>query len=78
MSNRETLMFEHLGCIMIVVAINVDGQWHSHFYLKCPPDAKQYTISGREGPYASAEEAFEKAKQWARREIEDVWASIPR
>jgi hypothetical protein len=57
---------------MIVVVTNIDGQWHSRFDLKCPRDVKQYTLAGREGPYASAEEAFEKAKQWARGEIDEL------
>jgi hypothetical protein len=70
MSDRKTFTFEYRGYTLTVVATNVDGEWHSHFHLKCRPDGRQYTLSGREGPYASAEEAFEKAKDWALQEIE--------
>ena len=78
MSDREILSFEHLGYTMIAVATKIDGEWHSRFDLKRPQDAKQYKVSGREGPYASSEEAFEKAKQWARQEIEQLRENIPK
>jgi hypothetical protein len=76
MSDRKTLKFEHRGCAMIVGVTKTDGEWHSHFDLKCPRSAKQYTLAGREGPYASADEAFEAAKQWARREIDELMEKI--
>jgi hypothetical protein len=75
MKDRETLRFEHRGCTLIVVATNVDGEWHSHFDLKCPSGGTRYTLQGREGPYPSLEEAFEKAKQWACREIGERMAT---
>jgi hypothetical protein len=77
MNDRKMLKFEHRGCAMLVIVTNMEGEWHSRFHLKCPRNAKQYTLAGREGPYASAEEAFEKAKQWARREIAELMESIP-
>ena len=74
MSDQETRTFEHRGCTLVVVATNVDGEWHSHFDLKCPSHGTHYTLRGREGPYPSPQEAFEKAKQWAFQEIEQQMA----
>jgi hypothetical protein len=70
MSERKTFKFEHLGCTLIVLATNVDGEWRSHFDLAFPSDANNATLSGDGGPYSSAEEAFETTKDWARRVIE--------
>jgi hypothetical protein len=54
----ETMMLRHLfeaRCTLMVLVTNLDGHWSSHFDLAFP----------------SAQEAFEKAKQSAVREIED-------
>jgi hypothetical protein len=53
-----------------VVVTNLDGAWSSQFDLAFRLDANQPTLWGENGPYRSAEEAFEKAKEWAVREIE--------
>jgi hypothetical protein len=71
MNDRKILRFDERGCAIVVVATEADGKWYSYFDLKCPPNTKQYYLSGRDGPFASAENAFEKAKEWARHEIEE-------
>lgn len=76
MSDRKMLKFEDRGCAIVVVATEADGKWYSQLDLKCPPNTKQYYVSGREGPFASAENAFEKAKEWARHEIEQCGLGI--
>jgi hypothetical protein len=70
MSDQKTFEFEHRSCTLIVVVTNLDGEWSSYFDLAFPSDANQPTLWGENGPYRSAEEAFEKAKEWAVREIE--------
>jgi hypothetical protein len=70
MSNRKTFKFEHRSCTLIVVVTKLQGEWSSYFDLAFPLDANQPTLWGENGPYRSADEAFEKAKQWAVPEIE--------
>jgi hypothetical protein len=70
MSDRRTFTFEHRGCTLTVAAGQKNGAWHTRFHMKCPIEGRQYALSGREGPYASVEEAFEKARQWAFREMD--------
>jgi hypothetical protein len=40
------------------------------FNLAFPSDAKKNMLRADDGPFPSAEQAFEKAKEWAIREIE--------
>jgi hypothetical protein len=69
MNERETFKFEHRGCTLIATATKLDKLWRCHCTLTFPVEAHQPTAWVQEAPYASAEEAFEKAKQWALREI---------
>jgi hypothetical protein len=62
MRNRRAFKFEHRGCTLIAVVTHLDGKWHSHFNLAFPSDAKENMVRGDDGPFPSAEEAFEKAK----------------
>jgi hypothetical protein len=71
MSQQQQFKFEHRGCTLIVVVTNLDGEWSSHFDLTFPSDANQPTLWGENGPYPTAQEAFDNAKQWAIREIEE-------
>jgi hypothetical protein len=69
MNERETFKFEHRGCTLIAVATKLDKLWRCNYTLTFPAEANQSTRYVQEAPYPSAEEAFEKAKQWALREI---------
>ncbi len=69
MNERKNLKFAHRGCTLIVGATNREAGWYSHFYLKFPRSAEQATLWSDAGPYASADEALEKARGWALRKI---------
>jgi hypothetical protein len=69
MNERRNLKFAYRGCTLIVSAMNMEAGWYTHFHLKFPRNAKEATLWGDEGPYASADEALEKARSWALRKI---------
>jgi hypothetical protein len=69
MKKREMFNFEHRGCRLIATATKLDKLWRCHCSLTFPPEAHQPKAWVQEAPYPSAEEAFEKAKRWALREI---------
>ncbi len=69
MNERETSKFEHCGCTLIAVATKLDNLRRCNCTLTFPAEARQPTRYVQEAPYPSTEEAFEKAKQWALREI---------
>jgi hypothetical protein len=65
MRERKNLKFAHRGYTLRIGLTNMEAGWYAYFNLKSPSNTKEATLWGEEGPYASAEEAFEKAKRWA-------------